>query len=212
MQIVMHHQSAFVVRSEGGIVIAVDFGQEVPADAVAAYKPAATFVSHQHPDHFHVPHVLALGAPVYAPADVIAQLNVQSNGLTTIKAGSVVNINDVSVSVFDVDHGPNLSATIDNLGFVFTSRGRRLLFLGDMGAPSEVPQGPWNLVLVPVGGSKVFSPKEAADYVSKVAHNGVTVPVHYHGRADRTSGEKFRTLAGSLCDVKVLTVGQELAV
>jgi L-ascorbate metabolism protein UlaG (beta-lactamase superfamily) len=212
MKLVLYHQSAFVIQSEGGTVIAVDFGQEVPADSVAAYKPAATVVSHQHPDHFCIHHVMAFGSPVYAPSDVVAQLKDFPHGLNTIKAGAKVNIGDVAVGVFDVDHGPNLSAKIDNLGFAFTSRGRHLLFLGDMGAASHVHQGACDVVLVPVGGSKVFSPAEAADYVASIGHKGVVVPIHYHGRADRASGEKFRAIAESLCDVRLLNVGQELAV
>jgi L-ascorbate metabolism protein UlaG (beta-lactamase superfamily) len=212
MKLTLYHQSALIVQSESGAVVAVDFGQEVPADTVAAYTPAATFLSHQHPDHFHMPHIVSFGAPVYAPNDVLVRFKDFPHRLNTISAGGNVNIGDLSVSAFDVDHGPNLSANIDNLGFTFISGGRRLLFLGDMGAASDIPQGTWDVVLVPVGGSKVFDPAEAADYVARIGHNGVVVPIHYHGRADRASGERFRAVAESMCDVRLLNVGQELAV
>ena len=211
MKIRRYEQSAFALRTIGGIRVAVDFGQEVLADTISAHGAIhAAFVSHQHPDHLHPPHLLAFAAPVYAPKDVVDRLESSDLDIETVTADSNVRIGDLSVTFFNSDHGPNLSAPIDNLGMAFLSHGKRVLFLGDMAVASEVPNASWDAVLVPVGGSKVFTPEAAANYVRHLGHTGVVIPVHYHGRADRTSGEQFRTHAASFCDVRLLDVGAEV--
>lgn len=213
MKLKRFEQSAFFLQTDDGICVAVDFGQEVPTSVCKNDATIhATFVSHQHPDHMHLPHLIALGAPVYAPPDVLAKLTSVSLEVVAVTAESSISIGDLSVSFFNSDHGPNLSAPIDNLGLVFTSGQTRLLFLGDMAVPSDVPPGTWDAVMIPVGGGKVFSPDEAAHYIHKLGHKGVVIPIHYHGRADRTSGEQFRTQAASFCNVRVLDIGEEVEI
>ena len=212
MQITLFHQSAFLLHSGGNVNIAVDLGDEVPNEVVAELDVDATIVSHSHPDHFHRPHLAVMGAPVFAPQDVVDELKGMDISQTVIQSGTEFMVNEISMVAFDSDHGPNLTTDIDNLGLTFSSEGRSLLFLGDMAIPSGTPTGPWDLILVPVGGSKVFTPEAAAEFIADLGHSGRVVPIHFHGRADRTAGERFRTCAAGVCEVQVLAVGQTLEV
>src|SRR5688572_16641192 len=83
---------------------------------------------------------------------------------------------------------------IDHLALEFNADGKSLLYLGDIAVATELPSNKWDAVLVPVGGSKVFTPEAALEFISQLDYQGLVVPVHYHGRADRTAGSKFRDL------------------
>jgi len=88
MNLKRHEQSAFILRTVGGIRVAIDFGQEVPATTIASYGAVhGAFVSHQHPDHLHPAHLLAFDAPVYAPRDVVSRL--ESSGLALLAVTAV---------------------------------------------------------------------------------------------------------------------------
>ena len=210
MRLTLFHQSAFVLH--GGGTIAVDLGYEVPGEVVAELAVDASIVTHKHPDHLHLPHLEALGAPVFGPQDVIQELAALDVPQTEIRPGDIFMVKEISVIAFESDHGPNLSSEIDNLGLVFSTEEKSLLCLGDMAVPSAVPVGPWDLILAPVGGSKVFTPEAAVEFVSGLGHTGRVIPIHFHGRADRTAGEQFRSCAAGVCNVELIDVGQTLEV
>ena len=210
MRITLFHQSAFLLH-EGG-TIAVDFGCEVPDEVVAELDVDASIVTHKHPDHLHLPHLEALGASVFGSQDVVQELEALDVPQTVIRPGDDFMVNGISVIAFDSDHGPNLSSEIDNLGLVFSTEERSLLYLGDMAVPSLVPAEPWDLILAPVGGSKVFTPEAAVEFVADLGHTGRVIPIHFHGRADRTAGEQFRACAAGVCEVELIDVGQTVEV
>lgn len=211
MEIELLRQSAFVLTSQTGETIAVDLGYEVAEEIVAGLRPAAVLVSHLHPDHFHRAHLDRLGAPVYAPADVAAQLTEASFPVRVIAPGDQLVLAGVTVEVFAADHGPNISAEIDNLAFIFREEGKSLLFLGDMAVDTPVRGGPWDLVLAPVGGSKVFTAQGAASFLQSLGHAGRVIPVHYHGRSDPACGETFRKIASSFSRVLIPAAGERVA-
>lgn len=212
MRITKYHQSAFTIQTRNGNVYAVDFGSEVPAEMVASIgKPAATIISHKHPDHFHVEHIRQFGAQVYGPRDVISELRSLDIAQRTIMPGDTAQLADLQIRAYESDHGPNLSAPIDNLALAFMADGKKVLYLGDMAVASSIPSETWDLILVPVGGSKVFTPEGAAEFLRSLKHTGIAVPVHYHGRADRTSGQQFSEIAGAYRP-RELNVGESLEV
>ncbi|MFA6116362.1 MAG: MBL fold metallo-hydrolase [Sphingomonas sp.] len=212
MHLHLLHQSAFVLRAAHGGAIAVDLGYEVPAETVAGLSVEAVLTSHLHPDHFHRPHLDALEVPLFCPEDVAEAIGSPPFRVTKITAGVEFDVAGFSVTPFASDHGPHLSAAIDNLGFAFSSGDKNLLFLGDMAAASSIPPGNWDAILIPVGGSKVFSAEEAAAYIAALGHRGRVVPIHFHGRSDRACGERFALLAADLCDVRLLGVGETMEV
>ena len=211
MKIELLRQSAFVITSQAGESIAVDLGSEVSQEAPARLKPTAALVSHLHPDHFHRPHLDALGAPVYGPPDVVAQLEGATFPVHVVRPGDRLCLAGMEVEAFAADHGPNISAMIDNLGFTFREAGKSILFLGDMAVETVVPGGPWDLVLIPVGCSKVFTPQEAATFLATLDHTGLVIPIHYHGRSDPGCGEAFRAIASAFSRVIVPAPGEQVA-
>lgn len=210
MDIELLRQSAFILTTEDGNSIAVDVGYEVCADIIGGLAPCAVLVSHLHPDHFHRPHLDSLDAPVYGPPDVATQLADAPFPVEAIRPGERISIVGMDIEVFASDHGPNISTPIDNLGFAFYGFGKSVLFLGDMAVPSAVPNGPWDVVLVPVGCSKVFSPQEAADFLRTLGHNGLVIPIHYHGRSDPQCGRAFEALALGSSRVVIPAIGERV--
>ena len=203
-------QSAFVLSVDDERY-AFDFGSETPGEMATAIRPVkATFVSHVHPDHFDIPNLRRLDAPVYSPPDVANALKQEPVRVSIIRPGDCASLAALSVHAFWVDHGPGVSAPIDNLGFKIEADRRSVLFLGDIGAVMPTPEGVFTVVMIPVGGSKVFSAAQAADFINRLGHKGITIPMHYHGRADRRAAEEFRALASSFCDVHVCQVGESV--
>ena len=210
IRITKRFQSAFILEV-GHDVYAFDFGSETPTEMTTATIPVtAAFVSHVHADHFHVANLRRLAAPIYGPPDVAAALAPEALEVTIVRPGDTISFPNLRVHAFWVDHGPDISAPIDNLGFHIEADGRSVLFLGDIAVPMPIPQGEFTAVLVPVGGGKVFSAQQAADFVKRMNHTGITIPVHYHGRADRRTAEAFQALASAFCDVRVCQVGESV--
>lgn len=201
-------QSAFVLEN-GSNTWAFDLGTEVlPGQVSAMTRPLGVFVSHQHSDHFHQPHLTALGAPVFAPADVAEKLDGSGLCLAELTDGVGVRSGDLYLTPFAVDHGPGLSAPIINLGFDIIINGKRILFLGDMAIPSPVPSGQFDIILVPVGAGKVFTPEQALSFLLALGHKGPVIPVHYSGRANPQSAQIFQQLCPSDIDVRILENGE----
>jgi L-ascorbate metabolism protein UlaG (beta-lactamase superfamily) len=208
----LFQQSAFVVWGSGDRGVAFDLGYEVSSTVVSGLVVEAVVISHKHPDHLHREHLEALSVPVFGPPDVVKALTDLAAPVNVIRPGDVIQVAGMTISAFAVDHGPNLSAEIDNLGLLIEDGRRRVLFLGDMAAPSKVPAGPWDLMLIPVGASKVFTVEAARDFVEQVGHAGKVAPIHFHGRSDLTCGERFRTLAAPICDACLINVGETVEV
>ena len=204
------HQSGFVLDT-GSERIAFDVPTESPPDLVSKIKPVAAVVaSHKHPDHFCPAHLTALEAPIYAPGDALKDIPDLALPKHPIFEGQTLVIGKTKITTFPCDHGPGLSAPIENLGLLIEVAGRRIYFVGDMAVPSPTPEGPFDLVLVPVGGSKVFTPEQALEFLQKIKHTGFVIPVHYHGRSDREAGTRFAALAENIVKPLVLDVEAEL--
>lgn len=206
-------QSAFLVTLKGVHKYAFDFGSEVDEATITAVGDVtAVFISHQHPDHLHIPHLKRLGGTIFGPKDVVSKLGSEGVGATSMRIGEPLEIGPLKVTALNSDHGPNISAPIDNLAFLIKGEGKTILYLGDMSVPTEIPGEHLDLILIPVGGSKVFTPEQALDFIRKLDYHGKVVPVHYHGRADREAGSKFKMIADKSCDVIVCEVGQSVIV
>lgn len=210
VKLIRLHQSGFVIVTNSGR-FAFDVGSESPSELVERIRPvSAVFASHKHPDHFNKDHIIRLGAPFYAPSDTIREMEGHPVETHAIVAGTPLAVGPLHITAFDCDHGPGLSAPIQNCSLLIEVEGKRIYCVGDMAIPSPHPNLPFDVVLLPVGGSKVFDVSAAIAFVKALAYPGVVIPVHYHGRADRQAGLSFATLAASICKPVVLDVEQEL--
>ncbi|MCK5927781.1 MAG: MBL fold metallo-hydrolase [Nocardioides sp.] len=177
MQITKLNNAAVVIAS-ATTSIAVDIGKDVAAVDVASLAVDAAFVSHIHPDHFDRGHLERLARPVYGPVEVVQALQDSALVVTELGAGDRVVVGDLEVVAEIVDHGP-ISFPIVNLGFEVTSPDVRAWFAGDIARDTEPrPSSAIDVVLVPVGGGKVFEPDAAVAYCSAFP-GALVVPIHF---------------------------------
>lgn len=109
----------------------------------------------------------------------------------------------------EVDHGPKLSTPIENLGFVIQCPGGHVILLtGDIACPGNPPKGPFDTVVLPVGGAGfVFGTQEALDFLNLIGHRGRVIPVHDTGPSDHGAADRFTQLAPAHLDVIALAPG-----
>ncbi len=209
LRITKYEQSALVI-STATTRLAIDFGTLTPETPALPLLDGA-LVSHVHADHFHPGHLTTFGAPIWAAAEVVERLAVLGQPATRLAAGELVTIGDIEIEPVDVNHGA-ISAPISNLGFILKAAGRTVFFAGDMAVASAPRLTFMDVLLLPVGGGKVFGPADAVAYICHLQHRGLVVPLHYHGSADPASAERFRELVDGFASVRVLGVGESLEV
>ena len=208
IKITKYEQICVTVELEDAFFV-FDPGSEASMDLIRTHRSAtAAFVSHAHPDHFNSGNLRLLGCPVYGTKEVVDALDGDID-VKLLEHNSPVSIKQLSVNPFSVNHGP-ISAPIDNLGFHITALGVSILFLGDIKVASPIPKANYDVIFVPVGGSKVFDLEEAFAFIQDSALDGVVIPSHYHGRADRESGDLFVRRAGAAFETRELAVGESL--
>jgi L-ascorbate metabolism protein UlaG (beta-lactamase superfamily) len=212
--IIRHEQSGLEIHSRGK-TLAIDIGTMTPADTVKAMAaPDAILVSHKHSDHLGLDHLKALGSPIVAPGDVLELLH-DSASATAIRAGQTLDVAGFAVTAVEADHGPKLSAPIENFGFIikFPAGGHTLYFAGDIARPGTPPAGKFDIVVLPVGGAGfVFDPAEAVAYLEQIGHRGRVIPVHNSGPCDPDAIARFADLAPAHFEVITLAPGEKVEV
>lgn len=170
--------NAGIVVSTTGTTIAVDIGKDVPRVDVEALAVDAVLVSHTHADHFDRTNLELLARPVHGPREVVESLSGSTLPVREIEPGHRVRIGAFDVTAHAVDHGP-ISAPILNVGFEISVAERRIWFAGDIARDTErLPCEAVDMVLVPIGGGKVFEPAAAVAYAKRF-QGATVVPIHY---------------------------------
>lgn len=209
---IRYEHVAFVFEA-GGQRLGLDFGAFTSAETLNGLpKLDAVLVSHRHGDHFSEANLRTLGAPVSAPSDVVALLNdgVEAH---TLRLGESNLVARFKVTPTQADHGPRVTNPVENYGFVIERDGCRIYFVGDMAVATPPPDGPFDVVLIPVGGGGfVFDPGQAFGFIKAIGYRGPVVPIHDAGPAEPDCFERFTRLAEGWCEVVVLGVGQSLEV
>ena len=212
MKLIRSEHSAFILESEGRR-LGVDFGIFTPPEKMLELVPLrALCVSHGHSDHFSEVNICAVGVPVAAPADVVALLpeSVEAN---TLRLGTVTLLEGFAITPTPANHGPRLTRPIENYGLVIERAGRRIYYVGDMAVATPPPNGPFDLVLVPVeGGGFVFDPEQAIAFIRAMDHRGMVVPIHDGDLPEPGCIERFAQLAEGVCKAVVLRTGESLKV
>lgn len=199
MQITKFEQSGFIIESDNGYKLAVDIGAYTPVEKITGLKPEAMLVSHIHGDHFSDEHIKAL-EPAVLYLNQECQEALGEDELTaeieTIAAGDSVTINDATVTVFEVDHGPNTKMVPkENFGFLIEVDNQKIYFAGDMFYLSglDVSSLEVDVALIPVGTFYTFGPEEALAFVKQFKKVGKVIPMHYE-KAEETK-QQFIDLA-----------------
>ena len=210
-----YQQSGFVLEGKAGHY-AFDIGLLTPLETVATIAHIdASFISHIHRDHYDAERLALLKAQVYGPIEVYTASIDANLPANLIHAGDTVALDGITVTAITADHGPIVSSNpIENLGYVIEIDDKRIWFLGDMAVPSLVPDGFFDLILVPMGGGGyVFSPEQAVQYMRTISHEGNTLPIHYDSSVvDANALEHFEELAEGHFEVTVLAPGESFTV
>ena len=205
MRITKYEQSGFILETEKGFRLAFDIAKMTPLEKLDGVPPVDLFVvSHIHGDHFSPEHIAKLAPKtVILPRECYDILSPDENRMITAgmfiadenmravpglnsnliisNDGFVFENDQVAVTFFHVDHGPNVSAPVDNYGFLIEADGQKIYFAGDMFYASGIDVSNLEVdhALIPVGGHYTFGPKEAAAFVKQFKKIGQTIPMHY---------------------------------
>ncbi len=136
MKLIKFEQSGFILETDKGFRLAFDIGNKTPIEKLIGVKVDAMLVSHIHGDHFSLQQIKALSPKkLYLNAECIETLGEESlaSEIVQVKVGDEIMIDTIKVQFFSVDHGPNVSAPLqENFGFLITVDNQIIYFAGDM--------------------------------------------------------------------------------
>lgn len=185
MRIQKFEQSGFIITADNGYRLGFDIGNKTSMDTLKDIEVDSFMVSHIHGDHFHIESIKALNPKyVYMNAECMAEIGEENLNfeIKKISNGDNINIDDFSIQIFNVDHGPNVSAPIkENFGFLIKVDGKSIYFAGDMYYVSgiDVKEISVDYALIPVGGHYTFGPEEAYEFIKTFKSIKKVIPMHY---------------------------------
>ncbi len=184
MQIQKFEQSGFIITGDNGYKLAIDIGNKTNLEALENINVDAMIVSHIHGDHFHLENILKLNpTKLYLNTECLEVLGEEALNaeIIKIKTGDVLDVDSFKIVVFTVDHGPNVSVPVENLGFEIVVDDQKIYFCGDLYNASNlnVLDMQIDYLLLPVGGYYTFSPVEALNFAVQFKSVGTIIPMHY---------------------------------
>jgi L-ascorbate metabolism protein UlaG (beta-lactamase superfamily) len=199
MKLTKFEQSGFIFETEKGFKLALDIGSYTPIEKLEGISVDAMLVSHLHGDHLSVEQIKKLSPKkLYLSKECIEVLGEESlsSEIIEIKSGDTIEIDAIKVTVFNVDHGPNIKVVPkENFGFLINIDGQGVYFAGDIFYPSgiDVTSLEVDTALIPVGTFYTFGPQEALEFVKQFKRIGEIVPMHYEKTPE--TKEEFIKLA-----------------
>ena len=187
MKLIKFEQSGFIIETDRGFRLALDIGSRTPIEKLQDVKVDAMLVSHIHPDHFSPEHIKKLSPQkLYINNECREALGeeVLSSEIVETKTDTKITIGDINVSIFSVDHGPNVSSPLkENFGFLLNVDGQKIYFAGDMFYASgiDVSNLEVDYALLPVGTFYTFGPEEAFAFAKSFKKIGKVISMHDRG-------------------------------
>lgn len=194
MNLKKYEQSGFILETKKGFRLAFDVGNKTPIEKLDSVEQIDAFlVSHIHGDHFSIPHIKKLSPKnLYLNHECLEAVGEEnlSTKIIEVKTGASFLIDEIKVSYFTVDHGPNISAPVENLGFLLEVENQTIYFAGDMFYESgvDVSNLEVDIALLPVGTFYTFGPQEAFDFAKKFKKIGKIISMHYE-KTPETRGQ-----------------------
>ena len=185
MNLTKFEQSGFILETKKGFRLAFDIGNKTPIDKLNTVKPVNAFlVSHIHGDHFYLENIKKISPnDLYLNHECLEAVGEEnlSAKIIEVKSGGSFLIDEIKITYFTVDHGPNISAPVENLGFLIEVENQTIYFAGDMFYESgvDVSNLEIDIALLPVGTFYTFGPQEAFDFVKKFKRIGKIISMHY---------------------------------
>ena len=192
MKLTKLEQSGFIFETEKGFRLALDIGSRTPVSKLEGVFVDAMIISHLHGDHLSIDQIRKLSPKdLYISGECRNALGVEesSSVITEIKSNTEIQVDDFKINIFNVDHGPNVSAPLkENFGFLITVQGQKIYFAGDMfyGSGIDVTNLEVDIVLLPVGTFYTFGPEEAFAFSKTFKKIGKIIPMHDRGNLEKT--------------------------
>lgn len=185
MKLTQFEQSGFIIETNSGFNLAIDIGSYTPVEKLNGVFTDAVLISHIHGDHFSIEQIKKLSPKkLYLNEECIEAIGEQEliSEIIEVKIGDTLNIGDIKVHLFDVDHGPNIKLKPrENFGFLIEVDGKTIYFAGDMFYQSgiDVSTLEVDIAIIPVGTFYTFGPQEALEFVKQFKRIGNVIPMHY---------------------------------
>ena len=205
MRITKFEQSGFIFETEKGFKLAVDIGSYTPVEKLEGIKVDAMIVSHLHRDHLSPDQIKKLSPEKLYISDecreVIGEEAISSE-MVIVKTDSKINIGEIQVEIFTVDHGPNVPQPKENFGFLFTIDNKKIYFPGDIFYASgmDVKNLEVDYAILPIGTFYTFGPEEAVAFAKTFKKIGKLIGMH--DRQTPGLKEQFIELAKKDFDVE----------
>lgn len=184
MKITKFEQSGVIFEADKGLRLAIDIGVYTPVEKLEGVTVDAMIVTHIHPDHFSLEQIKKLSPKkLYVGSECKEALSKEafSFEVVEIKGDSRINIGDIFVNIFSVDHGPNVSAPVrENFGFLITIDNQKIYFAGEMFYESgiDVTNLEVDYAFFPIGEFYTFGPNEAFAFAKKFKKIGKIISIH----------------------------------
>jgi L-ascorbate metabolism protein UlaG (beta-lactamase superfamily) len=190
MKLIKFEQSGFILETEKGFRLAIDIGNKTPLEKLAGVRVDAVLISHIHGDHFSLEQIKALSPKKlyinHECKEVIGE-EVLPFEIVEVRTGDTTAIDNITIQLFNVDHGPNVSTPLqENFGFLITVDGKTIYFAGDMFYPSgiDVMNLEVDYALIPVGTFYTFGPEEAFAFAKAFKKIGKIISMHYANKPE----------------------------
>ncbi|MEI6280794.1 MAG: MBL fold metallo-hydrolase [bacterium] len=193
MKLTKLEQSGLIIETNKGFCLAIDIGSYTPIKKLEGMKVDAMIVSHIHPDHFSLEQIKKLSPKkLYVGSECKEALpkEVFPFDIVEIKSGNKINIGEMVVDVFSVDHGPNVSKPIkDNFGFFIVVDNQKIYFAGEMFNESgiDVTSLEVDYAIFPIGEFYTFGPEEAFNFAKKFKKIGKIILMHNRGVLEKNA-------------------------
>lgn len=195
-------QSGFSLTLNSGFQVLWDIGKYSPLPEFDETPVIGYFlVSHVHADHFF-PEMIEACKPQHVVlgsecAEEFAKTGSRLDVVQVKKMDKIKLGDEVEVTFFEADHGPNAGPYKENFGFLFNilSEDKTIYFAGDMFNVSglDISDLEVDYALIPVGGYYTFDPEAALEFARLFKKIGKIFPMHYEKTPE--TKQKFIELA-----------------
>jgi L-ascorbate metabolism protein UlaG (beta-lactamase superfamily) len=195
---------------EGSKTVIID-----PFQARGPFKADLILISHEHSDHLSEDDITRFAnssTTIVAPKICDEPLRafkqdkrfVAPNSKLELKGVTIETVPAYNINKFR-EPGKVFHPKEDGrVGYVVTLDGVRLYHAGDSDATPEMKSLSVDVALVPVSGTYVMTPEEAAGAI-KAMKVKVAVPMHFGAIVgSRADAERFKGLVGKYCAVEIL--------
>jgi len=169
--------SFFKIETQGNIIAIDPFNEEAVGVKPSRFKADIVLSSHDHDDHNNID--LIMGEPF------------------VLKNSGEIEINNIFVKAIETFHDNQEGTELGkNNIFVIDSEGIRLVHMGDFGERKMKDDlieklGSVDILLIPVGNTKIMTTNEAIDIIKKIEPK-IVIPMHYQTQGPKNNEEVIK--------------------